>query len=112
MNEVTAANGITYTVKFEGQNLEIQRPDAFTGLQKVFVFKNFSVGNWISKRKEIIVYSYLIANDQRIGEEQVRLVDTPEEFEAFLLTPLWEMIQEQIFDDFLRKLEGTTRTEP
>ena len=109
MTQFTAANGIVYTVRFVGQDLEIERPDEPTGLIKVFVFKGFSIGNFTSQRKETIFFSYLIVNGQRIDEKKLVLPDAPDEFAAFIASELWDTLRNKIIDDFLREVDYTAR---
>lgn len=109
MIQFTAKNGINYTVRFVGQNLEIERHDEATGLQKVFVFKDFSIGDFTKKRKEVTFESYIILNDQRIDKKTIVLPDSPEEVDAFMTTALMASLRDHIVDVFLRENDYTAK---
>lgn len=108
---ITADNGKQYQVRFaNNENFEVERFDEETGLRKVFVLMDFSLGNFLSKRKEMIWYSYNISpTGKRTDEQRLPLGDTLEEFENFLASELWGLLKEKLLDDFLKKAEYTFR---
>jgi hypothetical protein len=106
---VTASNGITYQVRFDNNgNFEIERPDTGTGLQKVFVIQDISIGNYQNKRKECVFYSYDVSpTGERTYSGRHPFKDTDNEFTAFLESDIWDKLKNAILLDFLRKIEFT-----
>lgn len=109
MSNINCTNGKAYDVRFVNQNLEIERDEDTTGLRRVFVFQDLSIGNLISGRKEVIFYSYDISpTEERINRKRHTYKDSESEFEAFISTEIWQNLREQIITDFLKKIEFTS----
>jgi len=107
MITVTATNGITYTVRFDG-NFEIQRFDANTGLERLFVFVDLSIGNVMQPRKEAVFLSYDISpTGERIYRNRHSFSDSPTEFLAFVSSDVWQQMMGSLMLDFLLKVEFT-----
>lgn len=105
---IIAKNGITYEVRTDNNNLEIEREDVGTGLRKVFVFQDLSIGNLDSGRKEAIFHSYDISpTGSRINQGRHNFVDLQTEFEAFINSDIWNTIKQSLIVDFLAKIEFT-----
>jgi len=107
--EITAQNGKTYEIRFDNlENIEIERDDEITGLRKVFVFQDISIGNFESGRKEVIFYSYDISpTGERINKERHNYYDTENEFASFLNSHIWQSLTSLIIGDFFKKIEFT-----
>lgn len=107
---ITAQNGIQYEIRCDSlQNIEIERDDENTGMRKVFVFQDFSLGNFDSARKETIFYSYDIqSNGERINQQRHNFYDSKNEFQYFSLTELWNQISQLILTEFFMKIEFTS----
>lgn len=106
---ITADNGKQYVIRFANNgNFEIERDDEETGLRKVFVLMDFSLGNLTSKRKEMIWYSYIISpSGKRTDETRVPVHDSPDDYLAFLGSQIWDLLKVHLLDDFLKKVETT-----
>lgn len=106
---ITADNGKTYTVRFaNNQDFEVQRFDTETGLEKVFVLMDFSLGNFTSKRKEMIWYSYNISpTGARTDMQRLPIGDSKDDFLDFLESEVWDLLKEKLLEDFLRRVETT-----
>lgn len=107
--KIIATNGKEYEVRFNNdQNLEIQRFDEQTELEKVFVFKDLSIGNFESGRREAIFYSYEITpSGERINRQRHSFRDTDSEFAAFLQSTVWDTLKKSLVTGFLNKIEFT-----
>jgi hypothetical protein len=106
---ITATNGKQYEVRMDNdQNIEIERDDTITGLRKVFVFQDLSIGNFQDGRKEAIFYSYDIApTNERINKQRHAFKDEGGEFANFLNSAAWQQIKNSLVIDFLAKIEWT-----
>ena len=107
--EIIGKNGRTYEVRFDSNEpFEIERDDETTGMRKVFVFQDFSIGTLASKRRETIFYSYDITPEgERINMKRHSFKDFESEFTDFLNSEIWAELKMNIVLCFLKKIEFT-----
>ncbi|AXG72936.1 hypothetical protein DVK85_01290 [Flavobacterium arcticum] len=99
---LTAKNGKQYTVTNGSiENLEIQCDN------KVFVFEDLSIGNYSSRKKEAVFYSYDIVEGERINKARHSVKDFNSEYLDFLKSNVWESLQNDLVTALLKKVEFT-----
>lgn len=100
--EITIA-GVTYTINITNGNLEIQFANAETGLQKVYVFQDLSIGMPSSKRVDTIYYSYDITpTGQRINQIRHAYQSSEQDYNDFEGSTLGFILKRSIVNGLFR----------
>jgi len=106
---VEATNGKKYNIRYINQNFEIETDDEITGLRKVFVLEDLSIGKFTDKRKELVVSIYNITpKNQRLFVESKSIQDNTDEYEAFMALILTPELVNILVAGILKYVEKTT----
>ena len=100
---ITTINGVEYTIKIANGELEIEFANTDTGLQKVFVFQDLSIGIPSSKRVETIYYSYDITpTGQRINQVRHAYQSSEQDYNEFEESTLGFILKRSIVNGLFR----------
>lgn len=100
---ITIIEGIEYNIRIADGQLEIEFANADTGLQKVFVFQDLSIGMPSSKRVETIYYSYDITpTGQRINQQRHAYLSSEQDYNEFEQSTLGFILKRSIVNGLFR----------
>jgi hypothetical protein len=98
-------NNKTYTIDFSTGKLEIMWADETTGLKKVAVMEEVSIGAAHSKRIQTKMYIYDITpTGQRINRKEQKYATSEADFDFFEQSALGAAIKMFVLNGMIRKL--------
>ena len=106
---ITTVNGVEYTINItNGENIEIEREDLTSGLRKVFVFENLSIGNPLSKRIQTAYHSYDITpTGARINKQLHQYTSSEADYETFEAELVGFVLKRSIVNGMFRFIDQT-----
>lgn len=100
---ITTINGKEYTININNGFLEVQFMNEETGLQKVYVFQDLSIGMPSSKRVDTIYYSYDITpTGQRINQQRHSYQSSAQDYDDFEQSTLGFILKRSIVNGLFR----------
>jgi hypothetical protein len=100
---ITNINEKDYNININNGFLEVQFMNEETGLQKVYVFQDLSIGMPSSKRVDTIYYSYDITpTGQRINQQRHSYQSSEQDYNDFEASTLGFILKRSIVNGLFR----------